>query len=71
MKELNARKRKKLKRQKSSSRLQKENSEKFEVPSAKRSPCRRKQETLEACGELHGALKMIKVLPLMACGSPS
>lgn len=54
-KELTAKKRKKLNRQRSSSRLRKENFEQFEVPQAKRSASRGKQETLEAFGELHGA----------------
>ena len=37
------------KKDEEASRLQKENSEQFEVPQAKRSASRRKQENLEAC----------------------
>lgn len=50
----NDRVKKKLLRQGSFSKLQKGNSEKFDVPRAERSAKRRKDETLEACSEIHG-----------------
>lgn len=48
---VNDRKKKKLLRQVNFSKLQKGNSEKFDVPTAERSAKRRKVETLEACSE--------------------
>ena len=52
---VNDRMKKKLLRQVNFSKLQKGNSEKFDVPTAERSAKRRKVETLEACSEVHGA----------------
>ena len=52
---VNYRKKKKLLRQVIFSKVQAGNSEKFDVPTAERSAKRRKDETLEACSEIHGA----------------
>jgi len=52
---VNDRMKKKLLRQVNFSKLQKRNSEKFDVPTTERSAKRRKVETLEACSEVHGA----------------
>ena len=52
---VNYRKKKKLLRQVTFSKVQAGNSEKFDVATAKRSAKRRKNETLEACSEIHGA----------------
>ena len=52
---VNDRKKKKLLRQLTFSKLQEGNSEKFDVATAERSVKRRKDETLNACSEIHGA----------------
>lgn len=52
---VNYRKKKMLLRQVTFSKVEAGNSEKFDVPTAERSAKRRKDETLEACSEIHGA----------------
>ena len=52
---VNYRKKKDLLRQVTFLKVQAGNCEKFDVPTAERSAKRRKDETLEACSEIHGA----------------